>query len=129
MYTQYMREGSRFALRGGLRPPFYYKCYMSHNLQEKSRNFREIGFPQEGRRFPTNVMCLIIYKINPAILQQIEKWKSFEKKNMEKIHFSILPKQNTFTKAEKLENCGNLIQKKPGDDKSRIYSVFYKYNI
>ena len=57
------------------------------------------------------------------------KMEVLRKKKMEKIHFLILPKQNTFTKAEKLENCGNLIQKKPDDDKSRIYSVFYTYNI
>ena len=33
------------------------------------------------------------------------------KKNMEKIHFLIFPKQNTFTKPRKLENCGNFTEK------------------
>ena len=42
------------------------------------------------------------------------------KKNMEKIHFLIFQKQNTFTKPKKLENCGNFIGKKPDDHKSRM---------
>jgi hypothetical protein len=50
MYTQYMREGSRFALQGRKRTPFYYKCYMAHNIQEKSSYFREIGFTQGLRK-------------------------------------------------------------------------------
>ena len=48
------------------------------------------------------------------------------KKNMEKIHFLIFQKQNTFTKPKKLENCGNFIGKKPDDHKSRY---MYTHNI
>jgi hypothetical protein len=65
--------------------------YLSHILEKKSCNF------------VTNI-----------------KMDMFVKKYMKKIHFSIFPKQNTFTKPKKLENCGNFIQKKPDDHKSRM---------
>ena len=47
-------------------------------VNSNSRNFREFGFPEV-----------------------------LPKKNIKKIHFLILPKQNTFTKHEKLKNCVN----------------------
>ena len=47
-------------------------------VNSNSRNFREFGFPEV-----------------------------LPKKNIEKIHFLIFPKQNTFTKPRKLKNCVN----------------------
>ena len=72
----------KVALRA-LRPVFrrsdrYKNIYVYMTKISNSRNFQRIGFPE---------VLLIFY--------------------IEKIHFLILPKQNTFTKHEKLKNCVN----------------------
>ena len=53
-------------------------CFFQISKYVNSRNLSEIGFPEV-----------------------------LPKKYIKKIHFLILPKQNTFTKPEKLKNCVN----------------------
>jgi len=85
--------------------------------------------PGRPKAAVSGIRSLQKYMRIPAISKKLDFWKSFQKKNIEKIHFLIFQKQNTFTKHEKLENCGKFIQKKPVNQKSRIYSVSYTHNI
>ena len=90
---------SRFALLAGLRPPFR----ESDRYKELQKNHLVRSTEKKRQKY---IFSFIVNSQFPQFFgNRISGSPS--KKNIEKIHFLILPKQNTFTKPRKLKNCVN----------------------